>query len=781
MWKNYFVFGLRHFSKNKTNLLISFFGLSVAILAVLLIGIYVVSNLEHDTNQTKSERIYRLEENDWALMGLKHGELLGDNTKEVETYVRVAPSYCNTDMKGDLGNYSTDHLSFVDTSIFKVFDFNMVYGDPKTALINKNSIVLSLSAARQLFGDTDPIGKTVRSMSMVINKEFVVSAVYRDMPLFHLQLDALVNMEAYIEARGRYANANKLAGYNEAIYFLMKQPLAEKDRVVKSMVDFLANHPLNKEGKEYAYLNLRPMDDIYFGFNGAYEHGSTRHSRKDILYVLVGIGFLILLIACVNFVNLNIAKASLRYKEVGMRKVLGATASDVYYMMFVEVVLVATIAVALGWLLTYYLIPVINQALGINLLFSFNTSLLLISFGVVLLVSLLAGLPSASSLSAINPILSLAGGKLKEKGGMALKNALLGFQVFVSASLIAGTLVLMGQFNYMKNKDLGFNKDNIIVVRMNREVLGNIKAFSNDIEAIPGVIETARANNLISNIGWTETRKSKDGTDVSCKFWPVTTNFHNVFDLELKSGRFFDAQDDKKSLLINETALKAFGYDEEEILTQSLYKDYKCVGVVKDFRFNSLHNAISPLVIPAISNYCPIYYLRLNGTDNKASFKRLREVWNTYSPDSPFNPILLEQYIEDNYMAEKTLGTTFSSFTMIAIVLVVLGMLGVVRFILGRRTRDIAIRSVLGADKKSLVWELSKPTITLITVVSILSVPLIYVFMERWLAGFNEHIMFPYIVFLIAFVFHLGVASSMIYFHINRILKRELMKAIRTE
>lgn len=779
MWKNYIVFGLRHYAKNKRSFLISFLGLSVAILAVLLIGLYVIDASKHDINQSKADKIYRVEDGEWALMGMKYGEVLKDNFPEVKETLRFALGFSDAFLKNENNGVTTAHFTYVDTCIFNVFDFNFLYGNPKTALRDDFSVVLSESTARKLFGKKNPVGEQVRMSDMLASNDYTVTGVYEDMPHFHIQMDAFTNIETYKKVLNMPSLFQKFNSYSFPVYLVMNKPLEDKEELAARMATFLKNHPLNAPGVDYELLSLRPMNEIYFDYNGPYEHSSVRHGNKTLNYSLIGIGFLILLIACVNFVNLTIAKASLRYKEIGVRKVLGHLPNKVLTMVVTEVVLIATCSVMLGWLLMSAAVPFLNNISGINLSATFSLPLLALSIGVILLVSLLAGLPSAFSLAYINPILALKGGRLKEKGGMGLKSLLLGFQLLVSAILIVATTVLLLQFNFMKNKDLGINIDHTLVLNLNRTVLRKLDSFRNDVGQVAGVKDVISSTSLLTSVSRTESYGTEDA--ISCKIWNLEPGFEKMFDMELLAGRFFDIGDKEKSYLLNETALKAAGLSIDQYMEADLYKkNWKCVGVVKDFKYDSYHSAIAPLVI-GCEDGSYTCYVKLDGRNSNSTIAQVEQVWNKYSPDIPMNVKMLNQYVEANYDGEKQLGEVFTGFSLLAVTIMLFGILGVVQFLLQRKTKEIAVRLILGADKKILIKDLSKPIALAIIFTSALSVPIVYYFSDQWLSGFTEHISFPYFAFALAFCFHLLVTFLMMWYHVSRIMKNNAMQAIRSE
>ncbi|MFA8451480.1 MAG: ABC transporter permease, partial [Bacteroidales bacterium] len=587
MWKSYFTFTKRHIKRNYTNYLINFWGLVVSIAAVILISLYVIQQFKHDTTQKKKNRIYRIElDNSWALASIIHGPMLHTNIPEIENYVRFVNYYDDIPLKaGDIIK-KTDNLHFVDTSFFNIFTCKFILGNAKNAFKQKNAIILTDNMSKTLFGKENPIGKTITTINKEKKDTFIVSAIIENPKDFHLKIDAITNINRIIK-RIPESSFRTFEGWNYPTYFLLKSSNINITKLENKIKNFIKEHPYNSK-KQDRIVSLRPMNDIYFDYKGEYETGNVRHSNFNNLITLIGIAILILIISCINFINLNIAKSSLRHKEIGLRKVIGSSNLQIISMIAFEMFLTSILAVIFGVGIANLTLSLFSKIIGVELLFHLQKPILFILIGIIIFTTLFAGLPSGISLAnkSINKLLS--GENTKGNKGNKFRNILLSFQYFASAILMIASLLLVLQLNHLTNKKPGFKQEEIIVLKSDKNINDKFHVFQNEISKINGIKSLTTCNELVGDVLWTNAFEKEDGTQFSYRGMIVTENFPEVFGLKILEGETFK-KGDKNVCLISEKTKQALNLQVDE-LNQKKYLHQKCKGVIRNFYYNSLHN-----------------------------------------------------------------------------------------------------------------------------------------------------------------------------------------------
>ena len=750
MFKNYLKTAFRSLLKNKGFTAINILGLALGLTTCLLIVFYVVDELSYDRYNTKYDRIYRVNTDlkyggvitSFAIAAPPVGDAMVKEFPEVEKSIRIGLA---VNLRFKKGNevIEEDKAIYCDPAIFDIFTLPMVAGNPATALRGPNSIVISESAAQKYFSITDGnynniIGKTL-TLASNENSLHTISGVIKDIPAeSHFKADFLLALDANQDHNWTH--------FSFGTYLLLK-PGADYKRL-GAKFDALLKKNMNTEAFNYSKfaasgnfirLNLTRLTDIHLHSNRQRELGFN--GNADYIYIFSVIAACILLLACINFMNLSTARSANRAREVGVRKVLGSSRGHLIAQFLSESVMVTLAAAIIAVLAAWALLPIFNQLAGkqlvLNLqIFSWLLPVLLV---IVLTVGLLAGAYPAFFLSAFQPI-NVLKGKLATgfKGGM-LRSVLVVLQFAISIFLIAGTLVVYNQLNYIKNKDLGFNRSQVLVIK-NVNSLQNPGAFKQEIKQIPGVINATLSSFLPTGVlRFPNTFSSEGGRSAQAEFWTVDEDYLSTMGMHIAQGRNFSNQfaTDSSALVLNETAAKMLGYTGNSLQKiGNAHKDYHVIGVVKDFNFSSLRENVTPLVMIMAPDWMASLSVKVNTTNLPALMNRIENKWKASAPNQHFEYSFMDEDFNALYSSEQRMGKLFITFTVLAIIIACLGLFGLAAYAAEQRTREVSIRKVLGASVSAISAMLSMDFIKLVIISIIIATPLAWLVMQKWLQGF---------------------------------------------
>ncbi|MBD1365996.1 ABC transporter permease [Mucilaginibacter sp. ZT4R22] len=767
MFRNYIKTAFRSLLKNKGFTAINILGLALGLGACLLIVFYVVDELSYDLYNTKSERIYRvnadlkLGENrkDYAVVMPPLAKTLVAEYPYVEDAVRIKNAYTMHVKKGEV-NMVENKVAFADPSLFNVFTLPMISGDSKTALAEPNSVVVTESTAKKYFDKTDVVGKM---MILNDNQNFKITGVIKDVPKnSHFNVDFFLSMATWGDSRSNawlrndyntyvllkdVKDAKKLGGSFDALLQKFSGDQM-KSEIGMSYADF------EKSGS-YFRLNLTPLTDIHLKSNRTGElsaNGTTQY-----VYIFSAIAIFILLIACVNFMNLSTARSSNRAREVGVRKVLGSPRKYLIAQFLSESIMITFFATVIALFAAVALLPLFNQLAGKDIAITQATLLWLlpVSALIVLVVGSLAGSYPAFFLSAFQPI-DVLKGKLSAgfKGG-GLRSFLVVFQFGISVFLIIGTLIINNQLNYIQTTNLGFNRNQVLIIQNAYELNKSTKNFKEELSQLPGVAGVTMTNFLPVSGNRGTSIYFKDATldqknSIFPQSWEVDADWIPTLDMKMAAGRNFDKGrlSDSGAVIINEAAAKFLGY--KNPLNQTLYKSlggktelsntvkYEVIGVVKDFHFSSLHDKIEPVIIRLGENNGAVS-LRVNTANLPALMSQIKTKWTSFSPVQ-MNFSFMDQDFDASYRSEQRVGTIFIIFTTLAIIIACLGLFGLAAYAAEQRTKEIGIRKVLGADVSAIVAMLSKDFVKLVVISIAVASPLAWYCMHLWLQDFAYRI-----------------------------------------
>ncbi|MES2266000.1 MAG: ABC transporter permease [Bacteroidota bacterium] len=770
MFKNYIKTAYRSLYKNKGFTAINILGLALGLATCLLIVFYVVDELSYDRYNTKANRIYRVNED------LKFGENnvqyavamppLAKTLKAEYPYVEDAVRLKNAGSfhvkKGD-AIIVENKMVYADPSLFNVFTLPIISGNSETALAEPNSVVITESTAKKYFDKANAIGKI---MTFNDNWNLKVTGVIHDVPKqSHFNYDFFISMATVPDSR---SNEWLRSDYNT--YVLLKDA-KDHEKLAASFPAFLqkfSGAQMQSElgmsiaqfekGGSHFRLNLTALTDIHLNSNLSGELGPN--STKQYVYIFSAIALFILLIACVNFMNLSTARSSNRAKEVGVRKVMGSSRKHLIFQFLAESILITFIATIIAITAAAILLPFFNQLSGKEIVLTIDSLKWLVPslLAIVLVIGSLAGSYPAFFLSAFQPI-DVLKGKLSAgfKGG-GLRSFLVVFQFFVSILLIIGTLVIYNQLNFIQTKNLGYNRNQVLVVKNSGELNQQAGVFKQELAELPGVKEATMTGFLPTN-GWRNTRiYFKDATydqkkSLFPQSWEVDADYIPTMDMKMAQGRNFSKamQTDSSAVIINEAAAKFLGFADpiNKTIYQSLGGDRKgnspnvkechIVGVVKDFHFNSLRQKIEPIVLTYGQNAGALA-IRVSTANITSLMAQIKDKWNSLSPGVQIDYSFMDQDFDASYRSEQRIGTIFMIFTSLAIIIACLGLFGLAAYAAEQRTKEIGIRKVLGADVSVIVAMLSKDFIKLVCIAIITASPLAWYVMNLWLQDFAYRI-----------------------------------------
>lgn len=779
MLKNYFNVALRNLFKHKFYSLINILGLSIGLTCFLMISLYVVDEVSYDSFHTDADRIYRMDfsgtingaEFITALASAPAGPTMPEEFPEVEESTRLRGSGNWTIRRKDEDNaYNEEDVVFVDPNFFTFWDFNLTNGDATTCLERPNTLVISQSTAEKIFGDDDPVGEIV---VMDNDEDWEVTGVYEDMPSnSHFKYGIMLSMESREEAKQKFwmsFNFNtyiKLTEGSEAAELEAKFPDLIQKYIGPEIEQFMgASMEEFEEAGNSAGFYLFPLKDIHLYSDKLGE----LEANGDIKYVLIftAIAMFILILACINFMNLSTARSAGRAKEVGVRKVMGAYKSQLRKQFLTEAFLITLISILIAYSLTFLLLDQFNQLADKVMAFNslLSTQFILIMIGVLIVVGFLAGSYPAFFLSKFRPVEVLKGKlNLGLKGG-GLRSTLVVLQFCVSIIMIIGTAIVYQQLSYIQNKKLGFTKDHVLLVH-NPWMMGDkSESYKNEVlqyakiksATLSGFLPVPSNNN--NNLWFPGANPTKDESYVFSEF-RVDHDYLTTLDIEIKDGRDFsrDFPSDSSAILLNEAAVEQLGWDEAVGRKLSTYggsqenpivETFTVIGVVKNFHFQSLRNSIQPLLFE-LGRSRGFLSLKIETENIPATISYLEEKWTEFAPGQPFEYSFLDQRFNDMYQSEQKLGNIFGVFAFLAIFIACLGLYGLAAFTAEQRKKEIGVRKVLGATIMSIITLLSKEFLKLVGIAFLIAAPLSYYFMNEWLQDFENRTNINPTVFLLA-------------------------------
>ncbi len=805
MLKNYLKIALRNLLKQKGYSAINIAGLVLGMSCCLLILLYVRNELDYDRFHEKAERTYRLyldaRINDKDLIAATScGPLAATLRQElpgIETAARIR-HVGNFTVRHEDKTFNEEKLFFADSTIFDVFTFAMLAGEARTALSKPHTVVLTDEMARKYFGESPPLGK---SLLMDGREQYAVSGVVKKLPATsHWQFDFLVSMNSREFGDDQVWISNNL--YTYAVFnagSAREQAEATLQTITSKYVDPQLQQVLGASlremeasGLRYRYL-FQPLTDIHL--HSHLENDIAPHGNVVYVYVFLLIAAFILLIACINFMNLSTARSARRAKEVGVRKVLGSRAAQLMQLFLSEAMLISVLAILITIGVIELVLPSFNSFTGKELALSDFGALRLIP-GLVLFsvfIGLLAGSYPAFVLSSFQPVKVLKG---EWRTGMRsgwLRSTLVIVQFTISIALMVGTIIVHQQLSYVQNKALGFDKEQVLVVDNAWLLRGEqARSFKTSLLNTTGILSASYANTIPGkDIG--NSAFLPEGGDPSkpVLLWHIWTDFEFIPTLKiaLQEGRNFSSQfttDSTHAVLINAPAAKLLGYENPvgrkvtAFFGQKEMRPMEIIGLLKDFHFESLHQPIRPLVLRVTQGGATYLLLRVQGALPEI-IRAVERQWASFTGGQPFIYFFLDEELRARYATEQTVGKVFGTFSGLGIFIACLGLLGLATYATEQRTKEIGIRKVLGANVPSIVSLLSQEFVKLVLIANLVAWPVAYYAIRRWLENFAYRIELGLSAFLLAASLALMIALLTVSYHALKAALANPVEALRYE
>lgn len=751
MLKNYLKIAFRNIIKSRGFSLINISGLAIGIACAVIIFLWVDNQLSFDKAQENKHNIYRVEGVDWVDMPAIVGTLLSE-LPEIKQVVRFnsweIPTLKYKDYLANIKDFV-----FADKGVFKVFTLPFTRGNPDTALHNPFSLVISESLAAAIFGKENPIGQKVKYNDTFY---FTVTGVIKDVDKFHVKINALASFESLPEIRG---DKNFLRGYNwnYPTYLLLAES-TDIPTTAERINKFLVKNSHLEKGK----FILRPFTGIYFARDLKYEKGCI-HGNTQLVILFSVIAVLILFIACINFINLTIARSSTRMKEISIRKVVGAAQKNLAGQFLGEILLLVLIALTIALFLIEAFLPAFNNLTGDSLDFHyFDPKFISFILIIFLFTGITAGLYPSFYLSSFRPSVLLKGKGNKSTDRSSLRKVLVVCQYSISIFLIIGTFTVFRQINFMKNMDLGFNMEQILNINLKGDLKNQKKMlFRELLLQNPDILKVSFSNQVPGSLTNTNTWKV-NGEDKAMTVLNTDPDYITLMDVELKEGRDLSwnkRTDMATKLILNEEAVKYLGMESPLGKTvRANFGQSEIIGVVKDYHFNSLHNKIGPLAICWYPRWANVANIKIAGGNIGRSITHIRKVWSELAPGFPFNYSFLDESFGQQYRAENRMAEILKYFAFLAIFLANLGLFGLATFTAEQKTKEIGIRKVLGSSLTGIATLLSKQFMKWVLLANIIAWPLAYFAMNKWLQNFAYRISPGIFIFILSGLLALTIA-----------------------
>lgn len=785
MLRNYLLIAFRSLKKTKSIAAINIIGMAIGISCFMMMASYVIKELSYDKFHEKVDRIIRLtysyetrgEASTVSRVAFPLKYRLLEKYPEVEKVVRFYSNRMDAStLERDDKLFTENKIYFTDPEVFEVFDFPLLIGDAKTALKEKNSIVISTEMAEKYFGKVNPMGETLLYKN---DNQLKVTGVFERSFNSHLDFDFLVPVELQRQRwKGHVANN----GYDLEedwrwsgawTYVLLRDASlkpAFDDRILNDGIDLFGR--VENPSVDFIFQSQQ-LTDIHLRSNLISEISINGSIGQ--VYGFGAVAILILLIACINFVNLTTAQSSNRAKEIGLRKVMGAHRKHLVAQFITEAIVITLFSTLLGLLLLELLVPVFNSFLNqkVSIPYLQVPVIMLIIFIGALIVGTLAGFYPSFYLSRLKPIRVLKGKLSEGRSKFSLRKALVIIQFIVSNILIIGILIIQMQMDYIKGKDLGFDKDQVIVLDHGSKIDDEYSLFKSRLINNPK-IENLNLGYVAGTGGWQQSFRV-DGEQLSeaksLGFKHIGYDFMKMFNTEMVAGRSFSREfvtDSSNAVLLNEAAVRAFGWSNEEALGKTFswiggsdnktHFETKVIGVMKDANFESLYQPVRPSVFKlSFFGDVAIKFNTSSTAELLVAIEEVEEVWNEIAPNWPFEFTFLDQHIEEQYAKEEKLGRMIQFFAFLAIFIACMGLFGLATFTVKNRLKEIGIRKVLGASLLEIVSGIMKGFVALVAISFLISVPIGYFLSIEWLQDFAYRINPSPMIFLLA-----GVASIMV-------------------
>lgn len=784
MFKNYLKIAFRSLFKNKVYSGINIMGLTIGLTCCILIALYIRDEASYDSFHSNGDDLYRMvleriypdHVSEYAIIPAGFSEVLASEITEIERTTRLVgfSNFSSTVEFEDLV-FEESYTFFADSNFFSVFDFELIQGDPSTALKNPNTVIVTQSTARKYFGDENPVGQTIK----INDTDTEVVGLMQDIPTnSHIKLDFLsstTNLPFLVQP-----NYLSFSSYTYLELAKGADP-AQVEAKIPAVVEKYASGQIERRlglsyqeyvnaGNGYNY-SLQPIADIHLVSN--MENEIKPNGNITYIYIFISIAIFVLLIACINFVNLATARSAERAQEVGIRKVMGSERGQLIRQFLTEAVFLTFLGLVISLAVIQAVLPLFNSFAQKQLSLPFTTEVFFIPILLLLIVAIgfFAGSYPAFYITALQPIETIKGKFRSSKKGMILRNGMVVFQFAISIILITGTLVVREQMDYIQNKGLGFDKENVLIIE---GIGGNddSEILKQELERMTEVRSVGFSSSLPGGFFFgTQFRKEGVADIATTKAMTVDDNFLASMGMEVTSGRGFSEEyDDTLSVILNESAASALGFENpvgERIINAITVNGeettivYNVIGVIGDFNFESLHTEVTPLAVFSTEGSFgpPAFAATRVFSDNiNRTVGTIEQKWKNLFPGQPFEYSFLDDDLNALYESEQKSSYIFTIFAVLAIAIACIGLFGLAAYSAFQRTKEIGVRKVLGSSVSSIVLLLSKDFTRLVAIAFVFSAPLSYFIMSRWLQNFAYRVEVDIVTVIIAGLITLGIA-----------------------
>ena len=811
MIKNYFKIAWRNLVKYKFISFINLFGLTVGLTCCLLITTYILNELSYDRYNKNAENIYRVTRSfnnkdgvvslNLSTISPPFGYYFPTDFPEIQKMTRLLNNG-TTPLKYKEKLINEPDVYFADENLFDVFTLNVLEGDPKTALKEPFSVMMSEDVAKKYFGNEDPMNKVLRANNQF---DLKVTGVYKAFPAnSHMHPGILVSFNTLKDSAVYGAeNLRTNWGNNSFFTFIVLPRHYDPKKLVAQFPAFIDRHMDHKDyngdlPSKYTKLGLQKLTDIHLYSHTDYEAEPNGDINR--VYIFSAIALFILLIACINYMNLSSARSALRAKEIGIRKVIGARKKELIFQFLSESVLIAWASILIAFALLYFTLPWLNkiseQQLSVSILMKWQVLIPL--FLTPFVVGILSGLYPALFMSSFQPVKTLKG--LFKAGGSSIsfRKVLVVTQFAISIVLIITTIIVFQQLRYMQETSLGYDKEHLITLPYYNSINNQYETFRNELMQNPDIKDVTRSSRiptgrLLDAMGAsTMVGDSLTPVTADIKYVAADYDFIPTYGIHVIAGRNFSRaySTDTSNFILNEAAVKAIGWKspEEAVGKDFKYDSYKgkVVGIMRDFHFESLRQPIVPLVLvnPATTSTQSFFNalsIKVSGQNMPAALAAVQKAWQKYLPEFPYQYTFLDERYSKLYEAEQRQGTIFTIFACIAIFIACLGLFGLSAFAITQRIKEIGVRKVLGANVRSIVTLLAKDFLILVTISAVIAFPIAWYAMKHWLQDFAYRVSIHWWVFLLSTVLALVVALFTVSFQAIKAAVANPVKSLRSE
>ncbi|GGA88834.1 ABC transporter permease [Puia dinghuensis] len=794
MLKNLLTVALRNFKRDGWYSLLNILGLTIGITFSLFLIFYIKDELSFDRYNQKADRIFRIASNikepdkdtmRWVATQVPLAPTLKKDYPEVEEAVRFISEDKKMYKKGELRIYE-DKVYYADSNVFRIFTYPFIQGDPRTALVAPNSLVLTQSVATTFFGKGDAVGQALEDAKGDV---FKVTGVIKDIPYnSHFRFNVLISATTLPKDF-----QDNWGGFNIFTYVLVR-PHTDAAAFEKKLFPMYDKYmaPIFAKYNIKIHYAVQPILSIHLHSNMQGEPEEL--GSMSYIYIFSAVAFFMLIIACINYMNLTTARSARRAKEIGVRKVTGSTQPQLIAQFLIESMLAALIALLLSIGLVALLLPVFNSLAGKFISFGalLQPGTLLILLAIVLFVGFLGGSYPALYLSKFDPIHILKGNLSKGSSNVTLRRILVVTQFSIAMIMLICTLVVFRQLNYIRNKDLGFDRAEVLTipVNTNRDARSQIFAFTNAVRKDPRVLSASTADAVPGqdvSFNLFSIQTSKGYVDQGVFTYAADEHYFKTLGMQIRKGRDFSGPADTlHSIIVNESMVNYFGWDNPigkrvKIPGDTSGKRYwEVVGVVKDFNQRSLYNPIAPLLLRYRPNAGNIQ-LKLDARDVQAAITGIQQSWRSIFPDLPFDYTFLDQSLNSQYEADQKRGKIFTAFSVLTVAITCLGLLGLIAFTTQQRQKEISLRKIMGAGVATLVTLITRNFVALVGISCLIAFPVAWLFMDKWLKIFPYNTGLSATPFLLAAVTVLLITFLTVIYHTVRAALANPSKSLRAE